>query len=179
MKSNLGPRRIPGPSPKGPTGPRASRPFRDLTPSADRPDALDLSTRWIDVRRIARSRKAWREAIDAGADPDDLDQVVMEGVLRRQQGGGKYNPKLASVASYLSVVTHSLLKNHIDHLVGTARARREVVGAWSHDDDEDPTSQGNLVDASTIAVDTSSDPADLFGLEDLERELLELDERAA
>lgn len=100
--------------------------------SEDRPAVLDLNTRWLDVRRIARKHPAYKQCLRAGLEQEDLDQEVMLRVLTRQQPGSasRYDPARACVSKYLTVVCGGILLNLLDQAVGTERSRKEVVGAF-------------------------------------------------
>lgn len=92
--------------------------------SVDRPDTLDLRERWLDVRRIARSRPEYKACIRAGWEDEDLWPEVYVRALARQDMASRYNPERACVSKYLSVLTSSILRNLLD--AAQRRAKREA-----------------------------------------------------
>lgn len=79
--------------------------------STDRPATLDLSVRWVDVRRIAKSHPAYRWCMERGWDSEELMSEVMVRVLARQGMASRYDPAKAGVSKYLWVCTGSIMRN--------------------------------------------------------------------
>lgn len=116
--------------------------------STDRPATLDLNTRWVDVRRVAKSHPAWRRCITAGWDPEDLCQEVLVRVLARQQMKSRYDPHRSCVSKYLFVVTGSILTNlsvsvrHLGSKNESLDAEGDIDRYAGGDDDDREGSEG-------------------------------------
>lgn len=95
---------------------------------------LDLSTKVLDVRRLAKANPSFRAAVERGYDPDELLQEVWVTVLSRQAGPTPYDPKRASFSKWVWQVTRSAV-SHLQERTGN-RARHEQTGRRDMEDAE-------------------------------------------
>lgn len=146
----------------------------DYQRSSDRPDRLDVGQRIDDVRRLLHSLPEWRGALRVGADPDDLEQRVLEGLVRRQipradglANWSAYDPQRAGLAKYLVVACRGLVLHELEAM-GAERRDRETVGAAVATKADEPRLQ---VDAAQVARD-DSDPTEEGDASELANDLV-------
>lgn len=79
-------------------------------------DTLDLERRYVDCRRLIRAHPAYRGAVAAGYNREDLLQDVFLRLLSKQRGKSRYDPTRASLGKYMFQVTWSAVLNFVrDH----------------------------------------------------------------
>lgn len=82
--------------------------YRELASSR----ALDIAHRYPQIRRLICSHPAFRAAVAAGVDADDLRQDVLLRLVAMQHGSGRYDARRSSIARYTWLVTWCAVANH-------------------------------------------------------------------
>jgi len=86
---------------------------------------IDIDAKYMDIKRIFFKRYL-RQIIAIGEDPEDMLQEIFKGILIRNKGTCPFDPKKSAFSTYVTMVCHCVMTNHLKKYSKTRALETEI-----------------------------------------------------